>query len=107
MFRVLEQFKRFCQDALGAPVELKLSHPVALAELYASPSPLMGRDQSSGHESMAKLGYNPFCVTIRSPAPPPRRLPLPASAMKVALGSKPHDGLRRWQLFRHVAPPRA
>lgn len=56
-----EQFKRFCQDALGASVELKLSHPVALAELYASPSPLMGRVSRLAMNLMAKLGYNPFC----------------------------------------------
>lgn len=56
-----EAFKRFCQDALGAPVELKLSHPVALAELYASPSPLLGRVSRLAMNLMAKCGYNPFC----------------------------------------------
>ncbi len=55
-----EQFKRFCQDALGAPVELRLTHPVALVELYASPSPIAGRFSRLAMNLMAKLGYNPF-----------------------------------------------
>lgn len=55
-----EAFRAFCSETLDAPVVLKLSHPVALAELYASGHPLVGRMARLGINAFAKSGYNPF-----------------------------------------------
>lgn len=65
-----EQFKRFCEGAIGAAVELKLTHPVALAELFASPTPVLGRFSRLSMNLLAKLGYNPFLRSegFRAPA---------------------------------------
>jgi 2-polyprenyl-3-methyl-5-hydroxy-6-metoxy-1,4-benzoquinol methylase len=60
-----EEFRHFCSQALNAPVDLKLSHPVALAEIYASPSRLFGRIGRLAINSMAKLGRNPFIYPSR------------------------------------------
>ena len=55
-----EELRRFCSEILKVPVELKLSHPVALAEIYASRSPTVGRVGRLVINMMAKLGRNPF-----------------------------------------------
>lgn len=53
-------FRAFCSSALGVPVELKMSHPVALAEIYASPSRLVGRVGRLFINLLTKAGRNPF-----------------------------------------------
>jgi SAM-dependent methyltransferase len=53
-------FQALCAGALGVPVELKLSHPVALAEIYASPSRLTGRVGRLLINLLTKAGRNPF-----------------------------------------------
>jgi ubiquinone/menaquinone biosynthesis C-methylase UbiE len=55
-----DEFRRFCSEAISAPTELYLSHPVALAEIYASPSRFVGRVGRFAMNAMAKLGFNPF-----------------------------------------------
>lgn len=59
------EFQYFCAETLGVPVELKLSHPVALAEIYASPSPIIGRLGRFAINAMAKMGRNPFTRASR------------------------------------------
>jgi 2-polyprenyl-3-methyl-5-hydroxy-6-metoxy-1,4-benzoquinol methylase len=58
-----EGFRRFCGETLGVPVDLKLSHPVALAELSASASPVMGRVARLSLNLLTALGRNPFLRT--------------------------------------------
>ncbi len=55
-----EEFREFCQSVLGAPVELRQSHPVALTEVYASATPILGRFVRLFINAMTKLGRNPF-----------------------------------------------
>ena len=55
-----DEFQHFCSDVLGVPVALKVSHPVALTEIYASSSPWLGRLARLSINFLAKLGYNPF-----------------------------------------------
>jgi len=54
------QFEQFCSDTLGVAVELRLSHPVALAEVFALPSPITGRIGRLIINAMTKIGHNPF-----------------------------------------------
>lgn len=54
------EFRDFCQSVLGAEVELHVSHPVALAEIYASANPLLGRFSRLSINALTKLGRNPF-----------------------------------------------
>jgi SAM-dependent methyltransferase len=58
-----ESFRQYCADALGHPVDLRLSHPVALAELYASSSPAIGRIARLAFNLLARAGRNPFLRT--------------------------------------------
>ncbi len=55
-----EAFRQFCENVLDVKVQLELSHPVALAEIYASPTPIMGRFGRMGMNVLAKIGRNPF-----------------------------------------------
>jgi 2-polyprenyl-3-methyl-5-hydroxy-6-metoxy-1,4-benzoquinol methylase len=59
-----DEFKELCATTLGVPVELKLSHPVALAELYASGAPIIGRVARLAFNIGTKLGHNPFLRTV-------------------------------------------
>lgn len=52
-------FQTFCGTALGTDVELQVSHPVAVAELYALPTTL-GRVVRLSVNLLAKLGSNAF-----------------------------------------------
>jgi len=54
------EFERLCTDVLGVPVELQLSHPVALAEIYASPTAILGRVARLIVNLACKAGRNPF-----------------------------------------------
>ncbi len=58
-----DQFKEFCSGVLGAPASVRQSHPVALAELYASASPRIGRLSRLLFNALTKLGRNPFEAT--------------------------------------------
>lgn len=53
-------FTSLCETTLGAPVVLKLSHPVAWSELYASPAPVLGRTVRLAINLAAVLGKNVF-----------------------------------------------
>lgn len=55
-----QDFRAFCSRTLGVPVELRMSHPVALAEIYASPSRLVGRVGRLLINLLTKAGRNPF-----------------------------------------------
>jgi 2-polyprenyl-3-methyl-5-hydroxy-6-metoxy-1,4-benzoquinol methylase len=57
------EFKTLCEQALGVTVEIRRSHPVALAELYGSSSPILGRIARFSMNVLAKLGFNPFLRT--------------------------------------------
>lgn len=65
-----EAFKEMCSKTLGVPVQLKLSHPVAWAELYALPSPILGRLVRLGINVLAIIGYNVFSTmgALRAPS---------------------------------------
>jgi 2-polyprenyl-3-methyl-5-hydroxy-6-metoxy-1,4-benzoquinol methylase len=52
-------FQTFCEAALGTSIELRTSHPVAIAELYALPTTL-GRIVRLSVNVLAKLGHNTF-----------------------------------------------
>jgi len=54
------EFRRFCEQALGAPVEARLTHPVAFSELYSSPSAILGRVTRLGANVLSKLGIDLF-----------------------------------------------
>jgi SAM-dependent methyltransferase len=54
-----EEFRQLCSRVLGVPVELTLSHPLALAEIYALPT-WSGRVSRLVLNAMAKLGRQPF-----------------------------------------------
>ena len=53
------ELRDLCTRTLGVPVDVSLSHPVALAELYASPTSL-GRVTRLLCNGLAKAGRNPF-----------------------------------------------
>jgi hypothetical protein len=55
-----DEFRQFCRAELGVPVELKLPHPIALAEMYASDARLLGRSARLVMNGLTKLGHNPF-----------------------------------------------
>lgn len=55
-----EEFCTFCQAALGVQVELRQSHPVALAEVYASATAIFGRLSRLFINVVTKFGWNPF-----------------------------------------------
>ncbi|AMN43471.1 class I SAM-dependent methyltransferase [Rhodoplanes sp. Z2-YC6860] len=52
-------FKKFCEAALGTRVDLRVSHPIAVAELYALPT-MLGRVVRLSVNLLAKLGTNAF-----------------------------------------------
>ena len=54
------EFENFCASVLHEPVDLRLSHPVALAEIYASPSPWVGRIGRLAMNVMCRVGWNAF-----------------------------------------------
>jgi 2-polyprenyl-3-methyl-5-hydroxy-6-metoxy-1,4-benzoquinol methylase len=53
------EFRRTCETALGARVEMRLSHALAVSELYALPNAL-GRAARLSINVLTKLGYNVF-----------------------------------------------
>jgi len=53
-------FRKFCAGTLGAQVDLKLTHPVAFAEFYASPTPVFGRAFRLSMNVLSKCGLEPF-----------------------------------------------
>ena len=55
-----DAFRQFCRAELGVPVALKLPHPIALAEMYASDARLLGRSARLVMNGLTKLGHNPF-----------------------------------------------
>lgn len=55
-----EEFRDFCQMTLEVQCELRQSHPVALAEVYASANPVLGRFGRLLINAMTKAGRNPF-----------------------------------------------
>jgi len=57
------EFEHMCSTTLGVPVAVDVSHPIALAEFYASPRPIAGRIFRLGMNIMARLGYNFFETT--------------------------------------------
>ena len=57
------EFEALSSKTLGVPVNLELSHPVALAEAYASPRPVLGRVSRLAINVLARLGWNPFKTT--------------------------------------------
>jgi hypothetical protein len=59
------QLEQFCSKVLGVAVELRLSHPVALAEIFALPTPVMGRLGRLIINALTKAGRNPFTRTSR------------------------------------------
>lgn len=56
-------FRELCTRTLGVPVQLELSHPVALREFYASSSRVIGRAFRIAVNVFAKCGHNPFLWT--------------------------------------------
>ncbi len=58
-----DAFRALCEKVLGLTVEVKLSHPVALAEIYSSPAPIVGRAGRLLINCFAKLRRNPFTRT--------------------------------------------
>lgn len=63
-------FAKLCEAKFGVPVEIRLSHPVAWAELYASPSPLLGRGVRLAVNIAAVMGRNVFAHmgSLRAPS---------------------------------------
>lgn len=59
-----EEFRKLCTRVLGVRIDLRLSHPVALAELYASPAPIMGRLTRLSLNILSKLGTDVFMRTV-------------------------------------------
>ena len=57
-----DEFRRLCEDALDVRVELRASHAVAFADLYAAPNTL-GRISRLSMNVLTKLGYNVFSRT--------------------------------------------
>jgi 2-polyprenyl-3-methyl-5-hydroxy-6-metoxy-1,4-benzoquinol methylase len=74
------EFESFCASVLRQPVELRLSHPIALAEIYASPSPSVGRVGRLAVNLMCRAGWNPFLRPSR----------FRAFAGQTAIVRKPH-----------------
>ena len=64
-----DKFKADCEDVLGAPAEIRLSHPVAWAELYAWPAPILGRCARLAINVAAMFGRNVFSSMGRFRAP--------------------------------------
>jgi 2-polyprenyl-3-methyl-5-hydroxy-6-metoxy-1,4-benzoquinol methylase len=54
------EFVRLCESTFGVPVEIRLSHPLAWSEFYASPAPLLGRTVRILINLAAVLGCNVF-----------------------------------------------
>jgi 2-polyprenyl-3-methyl-5-hydroxy-6-metoxy-1,4-benzoquinol methylase len=54
------QFRELCTGALGTDVNIVLSHPLGLTELYASGHPVVGRVTRLAVNILAKSGWNPF-----------------------------------------------
>jgi SAM-dependent methyltransferase len=63
-------FAKLCEGGFGAPVELRLSHPVAWSELYSSPAPVLGRSVRLAVNVAAVLGKNVFAHmgSLRAPS---------------------------------------
>jgi 2-polyprenyl-3-methyl-5-hydroxy-6-metoxy-1,4-benzoquinol methylase len=57
------EFRGLCSRALGVAVELRLTHPVALAELYASPAPVLGRAFRLAVNLLSKCNVEVFART--------------------------------------------
>lgn len=64
-----DRFKADCEGILGTPAELRLSHPVAWAEFYASPAPILGRGARLAINLVAMFGYNVFASMGRFRVP--------------------------------------
>lgn len=54
------EFRDFCSTALGVEVSVDLSHPIAWAELYASPTPVLGRLSRLYVNVLSKIGVELF-----------------------------------------------
>ena len=55
-----KEFESLCSAALGVPVAVQLSHPIAFAELYGSPSVITGKITRLVFNVLSKAGRNPF-----------------------------------------------
>ena len=59
-----EEFRRFCADALGTPVALALTHPVALFELYTTSRAAIRRPFRLVINALSKCGVDAFGMSF-------------------------------------------